>query len=358
MSFELARVPPVRDGLPTPLVVSLPAALQRWFAEKLPDCGGELSLSRLGEGQSCLTYLVQCAERSVVLRRPPLGVHPPGAFDVVREYQVMKILADEALNIPVPQVRALCTDLTVIGAPFFVMEWVQGTVLRDTLPDGTKQGDLTALSEVLIKTLTDIHSLSIQGPRLSHLAPHDGYLARQLQRLQNQWRRVRRRDLSELDELGSWLRRNAPRQSGTTLVHGDYKLDNLVVTLPEAPEIRAILDWELSTLGDPLADLGWLLYFWREAGEEPFAIPVSSVTNREGFLSRRDLIERYSRYADREPASINWYVGLAGWKISIIMESSYQRYCGGDTDHSSFARLDRGVPHMARRALELVSKPI
>jgi aminoglycoside phosphotransferase (APT) family kinase protein len=358
VSIESAPLPVSSDRSAHLLIEGVPAALQRWFADTLPDFEGEIRLSRFGEGQSCLTYLVQGADWSLVLRRPPLGVHPRGAFDVVREFQVMKVLADEALGIPVPHVYALCTDPGVIGAPFYVMELVPGTVLRDILPDGTTQGDLAVLCQVLITTLIHMHSISAQYARLTHFAPHDGYLGRQLQRLQNQWRRVRRRDVPELDRLGAWLQRNAPQQLRTTLIHGDYKLDNVVVNLPAAPEIRAILDWELSTLGDPLADLGWLLYFWREAGEAPFAIPVCSVTDRKGFLTRRDLIERYARHAGLEPSNMNWYMGLAGWKISIIMETSYQRHCDGDTDYPTFARLDEGVPNMARRALDLTSKTL
>jgi aminoglycoside phosphotransferase (APT) family kinase protein len=243
----------------------------------------------------------------------------------------------------------------VFNAPFFVMEQVNGAVLRDVLPKTTRPADLTTLSEQLVRRLTAIHEVSLREAGLVQLAPQEGYLSRQLRRLQSQWDRVRRRAIPELDELGLWVHRNAPRQSQTTLIHGDYKLDNVIVGLPRSPTIRAILDWELSTLGDPLADLGWLLYFWREAGEEPFAIPVCSITDRQGFANRRDLIELYTQGLGSEPAGINWYVGLAGWKIAIIMEASYQRYRDGDTNHPAFARLDLGVPQMARRALNLAT---
>jgi aminoglycoside phosphotransferase (APT) family kinase protein len=265
----------------------------------------------------------------------------------------MRALAVRDLGIPVPQVYALCTDEQVLGAPFYVMEHIQGAVLRGTVPDGTTPADIAKLCKQLVHRLTDIHAVSLRDAGLVNLAPHKGYLNRQLQRLQNQWDQVRRRDVPELDNLGTWVHRNAPRQLRTTLIHGDYKLDNVIVGLPASPTIRAILDWELSTLGDPLADLGWLLYFWREAGEEPFSIPVCSVTDRSGFLSRRDIIEQYVGIIGSEPAEINWYVGLAGWKITIIMEASYQRYCDGDTDHPTFARLEHGVPQMARRALAM-----
>jgi aminoglycoside phosphotransferase (APT) family kinase protein len=337
---------------------AVPVALERWFGEKLPAFVGSFELTRLGEGQSCLTYLVHSSEWSLVLRRPPLGVHPRGAFDVTREYQVMRALNHRVQGIPVPQVLALCTDEDILGAPFYVMERVRGAVLRDALPVGTTAPNLSALGVELIRTLTAIHDVSVAEAGLVGLAPEEGYLTRQLGRLQSQWDHLRRRAIPVLDELGSWVRQHAPDQSRTTLIHGDYKLDNVVVGLPESPAIRAILDWELSTLGDPLADLGWLLYFWREAGEEPFAIPVCSVTDRRGFPTRRDLVELYARGEGFEPARMNWYIGLAGWKISIIMETSYQRYRDGYTEHPTFARLDTGVPHMAERALALATAPI
>lgn len=333
----------------------VPPRLRHWFADALPGFEGDFTLSRIGNGQSCLTYVVRSLEWSVVLRRPPLGAHPRGAFDVGREFRVMRALADRPLEVPVPRLHAFCSNKSVIGAPFYIMEYIDGAVLRDVIPAGTTAGDLTILSEQFIRRLTCIHSISVSQAGLFDLAPQAGYLNRQLTRLQSQWERVRRREIRELDTLGDWLRGNIPEQLNTTLIHGDYKLDNVVVGLPETPSIKAILDWELSTLGDPLADLGWLLYFWREAGEETFAIPVCSVTDRSGFPTRVELADEYARSTGRRLTAIRWYIALAGWKIAIIMETSYQRYCDGITDHPAFARLDVGVPHMARRALELMS---
>ena len=179
-----------------------------------------------------------------------------------------------------------------------------------------------------------------------------GYLARQLERMHGLWELAKFRDIPEIEETGAWLAENTPASYAPTIVHGDFKLDNVILA-PESPaRILALVDWELSTIGDPLADLGWMLYFWRDPGDPSIGLRVASVTDREGFLRRRDLLELYAEGRDLDPATVAWYVALAGWKIAIIMEGSYRRYLAGVTDHPAFAQLESAVPALARRATQ------
>jgi aminoglycoside phosphotransferase (APT) family kinase protein len=211
---------------------------------------------------------------------------------------------------------------------------------------------LDKTTDQLIDTLVAIHQTDVAAVGLNTLGPGDGYIRRQLRRMQEQWNQTRSRDIPAIDAVGTWLAGNVPASGATALVHGDYKLDNLVLDLPHTESVHAVIDWEMATLGDALADLGWLLYFWREPGEEEFPIPVCGVTDRAGFPRRRDIAERYAQASGVSVDNITWYIAFAGWKISIIMELSYQRFLGGVVDHPSFEKLGRGVPAMALRALE------
>jgi len=326
-----------------------PAGLKRYLADTLPDYAGEFTIERLGEGQSCLTFMVSGDGWRVVLRRPPRGELPPSAFDVTREYRVMRALHGSAASVPVAKPLALCEDKSVIGANFYLMEPVDGLVVRREIPPELDPMDeRRRMCETLVDTLRALRAVDYKAAGLESFGKPEGYLERQLARM-NQIREFTRfRDVPEIDEVGKWLADNIPAQADTGIVHGDYKLDN-VIFAPEPPaQIKAVVDWEMSTLGDPLADLGWLLYFWRDPGDPAFGLSISTVTDQDGFLRRRDILERYGDVPDH----INWYSALGGWKIAIIMEGSYGRFLGGITDHPMFAQLEQGVPALARRALQ------
>ena len=259
-------------------------------------------------------------------------------------------------DVPVPKMYGACADLEILGVPFFLMEYVDGSILRNEIPSGTTAEMLGNVAGQMIDTLVAIHQTDVSAAGLDTLGPGDGYIRRQLRRMEGQWQSTRSRAIPAIDRVGAWLAANVPPSGATTLVHGDYKLDNLVLDLPHTQSVRAVIDWEMATLGDPLADLGWLLYFWREQGEEGFPIPVCGVTDRAGFPRRRDLAERYARSSGARIDEVIWYIAFAGWKISIIMELSYQRFLSGVVDHPSFAQLGDGVPAMARRALDFVGQ--
>lgn len=327
--------------------------LAGFLREHLPELSGPFDIERLGEGQSCLTFLVRGREWEVVLRRPPRGELPPAAFDVTREYRVMRALSEAGAPVPVPTPILLCEDLSVLGVPFYLMERTDGIVVREELPEELSSlEDQARMADQLLDTLLALHRVDWRAIGLDGFGKPEGYLERQLRRMGQIWDLVRFRDIPEIDQVAKWLEAGLPRQSGSTIVHGDYKLDN-VIFAPESPaRLRAVVDWEMSTIGDPLADVGWLLYFWRDPGDPSFGLRVASVTDREGFPRRHDLLEKYAVGADLtvDEDLVRWYVALGGWKIAIIMEGSYGRYLSGIVDHPTFAQLEEAVPALARRA--------
>ncbi|HWD71829.1 MAG TPA: phosphotransferase family protein, partial [Actinomycetota bacterium] len=329
--------------------------LGHFIEATLPQLGGPFEIERLGEGLSCLTFALRGEGWEVVLRRPPRGNLPPTAYDVTREYRVMRALSDAGAEVPVPRPLALCRDPSVIGAPFYLMEPVWGPVVRSELPEVLSTAPARrAISEHLVDTLAALHAIDYASVGLEDFGKPDGYLERQLRRMGELWDRARFRDIPEIDEVGRWLGEHLPTQRGSTILHGDYKLDNVILSLTSPPRIRAVVDWEMSTLGDPLADLGWLLYFWFDPGEPAFDLPVATVTDCDGFLRRPELLERYAERVGTDTGQIGWYVALAGWKIAIIMEGAYGRYLAGVADHAAFVTLERAVLALAHRALQVV----
>jgi len=328
-----------------------PSALEKYLAENAPEFAGSFEIDRIGEGQSCLTFLVSGDGWRVVLRRPPRGDLPPTAFDVTREYRVMRALHDHGSPVPVPRPIALSTDQSVIGANFYLMETVDGLVVRTELPDRlASMDDRRRMSEQLVDTLVALQAVDYEAIGLGDFGKPAGYLERQIRRMKQLWELARFREQPDIEAVGAWLEDHVPVQSGATIVHGDYKLDNVIFAPRSPASLVAVVDWEMSTLGDPLADLGWMLYFWRDPGDDTFGLAVSSVMDQDGFFRRRDLLERYVSKRPVPAEAIEWYAALAGWKIAIIMEGSYRRFLGGVADHPAFARLEEGVPWLARRA--------
>ncbi len=329
-----------------------PKGLRSYLAGHAPEFGGPFEVERLGEGQSCLTFRVRGDGWEVVLRRPPRGDLPPTAFDVTREYRVTRALFDHKAPVPVARPIVLCEDRSVIGAPFYLMERVDGHVVRATVPDAlSSPEDRTSMCEQLVDTLVALRRVDWRAAGLDGFGKPDGYLERQLRRMRQLWDLARFRDIPEIEEVGGWLEANIPSPAAAAIVHGDFKLDN-VIFAPESPaRLVAVVDWEMSTIGDPLADLGWMLYFWRDPGDDGFGLAVSAAMDQEGFLRRRQIFERYSA-AIGVPDSVAWYSALAGWKIAIIMEGSYRRFLAGIADHPLFAQLEHGVPFLARRAAQ------
>jgi aminoglycoside phosphotransferase (APT) family kinase protein len=233
------------------------------------------------------------------------------------------------------------------------MEHVRGAVARAELPAVLDwPAERRRICEELLDTLSVLHGVDYRSVGLEGFGRPEGYLERQLRRMGELWELARFREIPEIDEVGRWLAAHLPRQAGSTIVHGDYKLDNVIISATPPARIVAVVDWEMSTLGDPLADLGWLLYFWRDPGEPALDLPIATVTDREGFLRRRQLLERYAEREDIPTGDLRWYVALAGWKIAIIMEGAYRRHRAGAADHPAYGLLEQAVPALARRALQ------
>lgn len=319
----------------------------------------DLVVQRHRAGHSNETFIVlRGGMQEMVLRRPPLGAFLPSAHDVAREYRVMKAL--DATPVRVPQPLCLCEDESVIGAPFYVMERVQGLVIRDELPALFGESDRRRIGEELVDALVELHAVDPASCGLDTFGKPSGYLERQLRRWTGQLELTLpyTRPLPDLEKVGEWLRDHRPDSPPTTIVHGDYKLDNVMFAPQAPPQLLAILDWEMSTLGDPLADVGWMASFWLDPadGTDDLLARQASVTQQPGFLRRADLVERYEQATGRDTGGLDWYIVLAIWKLAILLEGSYARHLAGMTDDPFFAEMEHGVPRLAQRALEVAAR--
>jgi aminoglycoside phosphotransferase (APT) family kinase protein len=286
-------------------------------------------------GKSNLTYRLTDGSHDWVLRRPPLGHVLATAHDMAREYRVMSALATTA--VPVPAMVTLCDDAAVIGAPFYVMEYVEGTILRRTR-DTDKLDDArrTALAHRLIDTLADLHEVDPIEVGLGDFGHPDGFLQRQVRRWTQQLERSRSRDLPGFDDLAAGLAANVPESQRASVVHGDYRLDNVLVGPDQ--EIRAVLDWEMATLGDPLCDLGLL---------PVYAAPVPGVAGivsdgmgpHNGFPPLESLIRRYADRSGLDVSHLSWYTALGYYKLAVICEGIYYRYATGKTVGPGFDQI-------------------
>ena len=316
-------------------------ALESWFAENVPGSSSPLRFERIAGGHSNLTYRVlDGAGGEWALRRPPLGKRLGSAHDMAREHRVVSALGPTP--VPVAPAVALCEDESVNEAPFYVMEFVSGPVLRglaeaDLFPD---EGDRRAIGERVADTLVAIHAVDPDAVGLGDLGRREEYVARQLRRWQGQWESSKTRELPVVDRVHERLAARIPPQGPATIVHGDYRLDNMILT--EAGEVAAVVDWELCTLGDPLADLGTLLSSWREAGEEMAGMTAGSMPSTvPGFLTRREAVERYGRRRGVDVSTAPYYYVFGMFKIAVVLQQIYHRYHIGQTKDQRFAILDQ-----------------
>ena len=323
-----------------------------------------VTVARVGEGHSNLTYAVQTGRQHWVLRRPPAGPLLPTAHDVVREYRVLDLLTRAEQPVRVPRPVAVCEDPDVLGAPFYLMEQVDGVVVRDTLPGWLDEPARRVLGLDLATAFAELHRVDIEPFVAAGLGRPDGYLARQLRRWTGQREGIqaavaaaggRARDLPDYDAVRDWLVAHLPAEAEPAVVHGDAKLDNVVVGPGETPAVAAVLDWEMATVGDPRADLGYLLSFWPEPDVEGSSAvhPLAQlVTAGAGFPSRDELVATWEQGTGRAAGDLTWFVTLAIWKLSVLLEASYHRYLAGTTDDPFFATLEHGVPALLAHARE------
>jgi aminoglycoside phosphotransferase (APT) family kinase protein len=333
-----------------------PDRLRPWLDANGVEPGASLAVARITTGHSNEVFLVERGDRTFVLRRPPRTPLSPTAHDMAREHRLLSAFVDHDADVPVPRPVALCTDADVIGAPFYLMERLEGIVVRDTLPDAFAgdPGAPSAFGEALVDLLAATHAFDWRGGGLEGFGKPDGYLDRQVPRWLGQLERYKTREIPEVEEAGRWLAAHTPAMQDPTVIHGDYKLDNVMFhpQLPVAPV--AVLDWEQATIGDPLVDLGWLLGLWLDDGEPASFFGGANVAllGSGPVPSRADLADRYAAATGRDLSNLAFYCVLGLFKLACVMEGSYARYTAGTSDDEMFAFLEAGVPGLARRALE------
>ncbi len=334
--------------------------LSSWLALELPDEAPIAAIELLAGGRSNLTYLLRLgeneSERRIVLRRPPLGHVLPTAHDMRREHTVLSALAGS--EVPVPAPLALCADEDVIGAPFYLMEYVEGRVLRtpDDAVDVTA-AQARALSERLAEALAAIHLVDAPAAGLGEFGRPQGYMMRQLRRWGRQWEASHQADTGgrtdeAYDRLVKRLGERLPGDGRGGLVHGDFRLDNALVRLLPEPKIAAVVDWEMSTLGDPLSDLGLTLVYWADAGDTDRtpATVGSTVTGAPGFLTRREFARRYAELTGYDLADLDFYVAFGCFKLAVILEGIHARFLQKATVGAGFEQIGASVPVFLDRA--------
>ncbi|MFI8367734.1 phosphotransferase family protein [Streptomyces sp. NPDC085466] len=312
---------------------------------------GPIAWQRIGDGHSNVTYLIERGSESVVLRRGPRPPLPKSTHDMVREARIQQILHGH--GVPVPEILAVCEDETVLGVPFYLMSRLDGTVITDTIPPHLSPADQRRLtSEAVVDTLVALHGIDVSGGELASLGRPEGYLRRQVERFRGLWEVNTTRSLPTVERIADWLAQNLPTSQAASVVHGDYRMGNLMFA-PKAPaEVLAILDWEMATLGDPLADLGYLTATWSEAGSPATPLELTKVTRSPGYLTQRQLAERYQRRTGLDLTPLPWYQALALWKAAIFCEAIHTRWQRGERPHDTVfgPSLETGVPRLLERA--------
>ncbi|UIJ63142.1 phosphotransferase family protein [Amycolatopsis acidiphila] len=335
------------DGLDLP-------ALERFFATHVPEFRGGLTAELLQGGRSNLTYLVTDGSHKWVLRRPPLGGLTPSAHDMLREYRVVAALAGSG----VPVARAVAhADAGVLDVPFAVVEHVDGTVIRTVEQLHALPGDeIARCAYGLVDVLARLHAVDPAAVGLAEFGRPEGYLSRQVRRWYDQWQRVRTRELADLDRLHDLLAAGCPAESGASIVHGDYRIDNAILDPADPGTVRAVVDWEMATLGDPLADLALHLVY-----ADPTFAPVlagSAASTSERLPPAADLAQRYARSGGRDLGELGFYLSLGYFKIAVIAEGIHARFRRGMTRGAGFDTVGEAVAPLAAAGLRVLGKAL
>jgi aminoglycoside phosphotransferase (APT) family kinase protein len=335
-----------------PLLVLEPL---RAFLDEHELGSGRIVAQPIGDGHSNVTYLIERDSSSshpeLVLRRPPRPPLPPSAHDVLREARLLGALQDTAAR--VPKVLAVCADEAVIGCPFYIMERVPGEVIVWETPVALDTPEQRKrIGEQLIDALVEIHAVDWVAAGLDGFGKPSGYLDRQLRRFGGLWELNKTREIPAVDRVGAWLAEHKPESGPATIVHGDYRLGNTIFAAESPARLVSVLDWEMATIGDPLADLGYLCMFWTEAYDPEGGLRehLGKVTRAEGFSTRAELIARYEETSGRSMRDLRWYTTLAIWKSIVFMEGNYKRAVAGTTDDPYLKQFGEGVLELARQA--------
>ena len=332
-----------------------PAKVTAWFEANISGARGPLEFELIAGGHSNLTYAATDATgHRYVLRRPPLGHVLATAHDMSREHKIISALGPT--DVPVAPALGLCTDESVNGAPFYVMDFVDGRVLRDAGAAGAISREARHSASLSIAdTLAGIHAIDPDAVGLGDLGKKEGYIARQLKRWYGQFQQSQTRELRAVDEVHDALSARIPEQGPAAIVHGDYRLDNCMTDADG--KVIAVLDWEICTLGDPLADVGLLMVYWTEASDASPML-LTAPTTVDGFLSRKEVLDRYAEASGRDLSQIDFYVAFGYWKLACIVEGVYARYVGGamGSDARGFEGFATQVERCAEMAADTVAR--
>jgi aminoglycoside phosphotransferase (APT) family kinase protein len=317
---------------------------------------GPIEPEPIGEGHSNVTYLLRRGDEVFVLRRPPRPPLPPSAHDVLREARLLSAVEG---RLRTPRVLATCDDESILGVPFYVMEYMHGTVITHKVPDPLDNPEGRAqIAHELIQALVDVHALDWQDCGLEGFGKPVGYLDRQLRRFSGLWEHNKTRELPLVEELYNWLAENKPESPEATIVHGDFRLGNTMFADSTPANLVAIFDWEMATIGDPLADIGYMTATWSQADDKLNTMfDLTTVTHGEGFPTRDELVQTYEKLSGRSMSDLRWYQALALWKSAVFMEGNYKRSLAGSTDDEYLKLFDKGVPMLADAALEITKRP-
>lgn len=318
------------------------------------DAWAECRVELIAGGRSNLTYLVSAGEKELVLRRPPLGHVLPTAHDMAREFTVISALG--RTDVPVPEAIHLCTDHEVLGVTFYVMERVKGHIVRSAFPDGyaSSPEEKRAVGEALVSTLVKLHEVDYNAVGLGAFGHPDGFMARQIRRWKQQWEKSVTRPLPMMDDLIARLESELPASPAPTVVHGDFRLDNAILDPADPTRVLAVLDWEMSTLGDPLADLGLMLVYWPQAddmAEFRDSFGAITATAAPGFPTRDEVIEQYARESGRDVSHVYYYWAFGFFKLAVILEGIHARYLQGKTLGEGFDTIGERVPPLVMLGL-------
>ncbi len=331
--------------------------LEVYLRGKLPGASGPLTLEQFPGGHSNLTYCLRCGNQEFVMRRPPVGPVAPTAHDMTREFRVLKAL--QGYFPPAPEPYVLCEDPSVIGVPFYVMERRRGIVIRREIPpEVAAMGDPKTvhrrISAAMVDTLVALHQVDFERAGLGQIGRPEGFVQRQVTGWAGRWERAKTREIPEIDALAKFLAERIPPSPAPTVVHNDFKLDNVMIDPGDAGRIVAVLDWEMCTIGDPLIDVGLLLAYWPRP-DDPLArqVTISSVTTHPGFYSRGEVLGRYVERTGADVSRIAFYEVFALYKLCVVLEQIYCRFVRGQTRDERFAVFEAAVPTLARAAADL-----
>ena len=353
MNAAVDAAKPVRSGEELDL-----ARLEPYLRERLPPWDGPLTIAQFPGGHSNLTYLLELGGRPIVLRRPPFGSKVKSAHDMGREHRILSRLY--AVYDKAPRALLYCQDLTVIGAPFYLMERVEGVVLRGPRPKGVNLDEATMrrISENTVDGLAELHAVDYAAAGLGDLGRPEGYVARQVSGWSERYVKSRTDDIPEMESVARWLAEHQPmRAPAATLIHNDFKYDNLVLDAADLTRISAVLDWEMATIGDPLMDLGTTLGYWIDPDDgEPMRLLPFGPASLPGNLRRLEVVERYAARTGRDVGDVLFYYAYATFKVAVIVQQIYYRYKQGLTHDERFASMISGVQILAWQAARAIER--